>query len=293
MEFLHLKYFQTVARTEHMTNSAKQLNIVQPALSRSIQALEKELGVTLFDRNGKGIKLNDNGKLFLKFTDGVLHNLENTKKQLMEMNNKANMEIKVLVLAASTIVPDLIMQFRNKYKDIKFTLLQSVPENTNSNYFDFCISTTHNATNSENSIVIFEEELLIGVPFDHHLANKDTIELHEVASESFINFKKDKPFRQISENLCKKAGFVPHTIFESDSPEIVRRLIKAGLGVSFIPQRSWFTTESVPLSNSIKLLHVSGISCKRYLVLTWDTNTYKSLNSELFKEFVIDYFGKK
>ena len=57
MELLQLKYFLAVAESEHMTNTAKQLHIAQPALSQSIHRLEQELGVSLFERAGRGIRL--------------------------------------------------------------------------------------------------------------------------------------------------------------------------------------------------------------------------------------------
>ncbi len=142
MDLIHLKYFQTVARTEHMTNSAKKLNIVQPALSRSIHSLETELGVELFDRNGKFIKLNENGKIFLETVDNVLNTLENGKKELLDMNNKSELEIKLLVLAGSNTLPKLILEFKKLYPNVTFILLQHTSNELDTQNFDFCISST-------------------------------------------------------------------------------------------------------------------------------------------------------
>lgn len=290
MELLHLKYFKAVAESEHMTKAANQLHIVQPSLSRTIQSLENELGVLLFDRQGKGIKLNGNGRIFLKCVDDILNNLEATHKHLLELNNKIDLEIKLLVLAGSTTVPNLIIQFRNLYQNINFSLLQSIPENVDINYFDFCISTSHESTTSENSTVILEEELFIGVPLNHRLADRHSIQLYEIADENFISFKKDKPFRKISDNFCKQAGFIPNTIFESDVPEIVRGLIKAGIGISFIPERSWSTSPSESIDKSIKLLHISDFLCKRYIIFSWNKVNHKSPHINVFKDFVLEYY---
>lgn len=65
MELLQLKYFCTVARLEHMTKAAEELRIAQPALSRKIARLEESVGVPLFDRHGRRIRLNAYGKAFL------------------------------------------------------------------------------------------------------------------------------------------------------------------------------------------------------------------------------------
>ncbi len=74
MELLQLKYFQTVARLEHMTKAAEELHIAQPSLSKTIARLEKDLGVPLFDRQGRQITLNSFGKVFLKRVERIFMN---------------------------------------------------------------------------------------------------------------------------------------------------------------------------------------------------------------------------
>ncbi len=66
MDLLQLKYFQVAAQLEHMTRAAERLSIAQPSLSQSIAKLEEELGVPLFDRQGRRIQLNQFGRVFLK-----------------------------------------------------------------------------------------------------------------------------------------------------------------------------------------------------------------------------------
>ena len=66
MELTQLRYFQVAAYYEHISRAAAELNISQPALSTMISRLERELGVSLFDHNGRSIVLNQNGKRFLK-----------------------------------------------------------------------------------------------------------------------------------------------------------------------------------------------------------------------------------
>ncbi len=66
MEIQQLEYFKTVAEMQHMTQAAEKLNISQPALSKSISNIEQEIGVPLFDRQGRSINLNRYGKLFGK-----------------------------------------------------------------------------------------------------------------------------------------------------------------------------------------------------------------------------------
>lgn len=288
MELLHLKYFQNVARTQHITKSANELNIVQPALSRSINNLEKELGVKLFDRHGRIIKLNENGKEFLKVVDDVLGNLEFGKKKLLDMNNKLDNEIKLVACSASITVPDLIFKFRKLYPDTTFKLLKSTTEEINTTNFDFFLSSTNEKVHSPTNIILLEEEILLGVPANHPFANRNSINLEEVSKENFIAFSKDKPFRKISDKFCTSAQFKPNIVFESDVPQIVCDLVKAGVGISLIPKKTW----NIKSNDLIKLLNIKYPNCKRYLNLSWKPENYLSKRAILFKEFVTDYYLK-
>lgn len=271
-----------------MTKAAKQLNIVQPALSRSINSLEKELGVDLFDRNGRFIKLNDNGRSFLDTVNKTLNTLENGKKILMDMNDKECNEIKLLLLSGSDIVPDLIYQFKNLYPHATFKLIQHAPEDIDSVDFDFCISTTLERVLDPCSITLLEEEMLLGVSLNHPLSNKDCIFLEEVSNEDFIGFVRNKPFRDISDKLCSYAGFTPNIVFESDVSSIVYGLIKAGVGIGFIPEVSW----NKHRTNDVKLLHIVDPPCNRYLNLSWNKDSYLTNISKLFRDFSVDYYSK-
>ena len=82
MELTHLKYFLEVARTEHVTQSAKTLCIVQPALTHALHKLEEELGVKLFKTQGRNIKLTEIGEYFYKKVKPLYEDIESLPAQL-------------------------------------------------------------------------------------------------------------------------------------------------------------------------------------------------------------------
>lgn len=288
MELLHLKYFQKVAHTEHISKSAEELNIVQPALSRSIHNLEKELGVKLFDRTGRVIKLNENGKVFLHIVDDVLKSLEFGKKKLLDMNNKLDNEIKLVVLAGTISIPNLILEFRNLYPDTTFKLLQYSSDIENSTDYDFIISSTLEKIESDYNIILLKENIVLGVSSTHPLASKAFVNLNDVKDEDFIAFAKNKPFRDISDTLFENAGFRPKIVFESEMPQVVHGLVKAGVGVSLIPLKTW----DIVSDDSIKLINIKSPSCNRYLNLSWNPDCYLSNRALLFKDFVSTYYSQ-
>lgn len=288
MELLQLKYFQTVARLEHMTQAAKELRIPQPALSKTISLLEKELGVSLFDRIGKYIYLNEYGKTFLKRVDESLSALDNGKNELNDLSGKDCGDIKLAILSASPLIPDILASFRKQHPHINFNLIQHFPNSLASTDFDLCISSSPLRLDHTTTIPLITEEIFLAVPLDHPLAKRNSIKLIEVAKDDFISLKPGKDLRNITDIFCKYSGFTPNIIFESDDPATVRGLIKASQGIAFIPSISWGGSTG----NSMKLLHIEEPICQRTISLTFKTERYLPKASCLFRQFTIDYFSK-
>ena len=286
MDLLHLKYFQTVARMEHITKASHKLNIAQPALSKTISSLEKELGVQLFDRKGRYIVLNEYGRLFLKRVDSILDLVESSKKELQDTSLENSGEVKILSPAAANVLPSLLSNFRKLYPNITFNVSHTLPSSYKKSDFDLYISSSFTKLNSENSITLTCEEILLGVSINHPLSLKDEVYLSEVSDENFIVITKGENYREVIDILCESANFKPKIAFESDSPYTIYALIKSLKGVGFICGKSWGLSQDP----EIKLLHIKDIEFKRYLNLSWFSENYESKAVLLFKNFLINYF---
>src|SRR6478735_7393087 len=97
MELLQLKYFQTVAYTEHISKAAAQLNIAQPSLSLTIKRLEDEMGTPLFHRKGRNIELNAAGEILLKHVNRIFVELENAKLAITEKEDELSRLIRISI----------------------------------------------------------------------------------------------------------------------------------------------------------------------------------------------------
>ncbi|PJI06866.1 MULTISPECIES: LysR family transcriptional regulator [Clostridium] len=288
MDLLQLKYFKTVAKFENVTKAANELYIAQPALSKTISHLEKELGVRLFDRRGKYIHLNKYGRTFLEKVNIALAALEDGRREIKDLQGKEFGDIRLVFLAASTIIPELISEFCKLHPHISFQLFQHFLRDANNSDFDLCISSSYEDKEKNNSMALLTEEIYLAVPLNHSLAKKKSISLTEVSNENFISLKQGKELRKITDGFCKKAHFSPKVIFESDDPATVRGLIKAGQGVAFIPQVSWGGS----VGSSMAFLHIKEPECKRTIFISWDKKRYLSKASLLFRKFAVDYFKK-
>lgn len=286
MELLHLKYFLTVAKTEHITKAAKELNIVQPALSKTISSLEKEICVSLFDRKGKYIELNENGRFFYEKVNQSLSILENSIKELQEKNSVLENEIKLLVLAASPLIPDILSKFRSLYPQITFELSQDLESPSNCRNFDFYIYSAPNINElDKNSINLLTEELSVAVPISHPLAKKSKVSLHDLYLENFITLGQGN-FKEVVYSILKSGKFTPNIVFESNNPFTLKNLISSGQGISIVPSMSWNFKDDP----YIKLLSFDNNTYKRNVNLSWNEAKYKSNHILLFKEFIMDYF---
>ncbi|MDF1962233.1 LysR family transcriptional regulator [Priestia megaterium] len=286
MELLQLKYFQVVARLEHISKAAEELYVSQPALSKTISQLEKELGIRLFDRNGKYIKLNRYGKAFCAKVELALKTLKDAKHELKDMSNDPCEEIRLVVLASSHLLPELLSRFREQYPQVRFRLMQHLTNSNSQPDFDLCISAFPLTTRQIEHTPLLRESILLAVPLDHPLAKQSRVKLNELKNEKFIVLKKGKELRKITDVICKEQNFVPQITFESDDPATVRGLIRAKQGIGFIPEVTWGGSTG----KDVKLLKIEEGTFERTIFLAWNNGGYVTDLQQIFRQFVIDYF---
>ncbi|KRF43607.1 LysR family transcriptional regulator [Paenibacillus sp. Soil787] len=287
MELSQLQYFRHVARTENISKSALELHISQPALSKMIFILEKDLGVKLFDRQGKHIKLNHFGTMFLKRVEIALDALEDGRRELEDARGRMIGTLHLSFDVASHIMPDLLREFRLIHPEVTFHLLQHF-RNPTQTKFDFCITSSPVELSGTAQIELLREEVFLAVPESHPLASMKTVRLSDVAEDGFITLKRGNSLRETTDAFCARAGFKPRIIFESDDPAMVRGLIRVGQGIAFVPAITWKgTTDS-----SVVLLRVTHPECMRIIELHWMEDRYLSVAAQAFRQFTKDYFSR-
>lgn len=280
MELQQLKYFLKTAELEHITKASEELHIAQPALTQCIHRLESELGISLFERKGRNIGLNQNGINFKRKLEPLMAALDSL---FIEFKNKGSQYIppvKIEISAGSDIIGNLLIEFKEKNPEITFNLTQGKSS-------DSQISITTSAYNAviQPEGAVFTEEIFLAVPIDSPFASKKELDLHDVAGENFIAFAGSKPLRQICDGFCATAGFSPRVVFESDSPILIRKLIEGGMGIGFWPAFSWGSFTSA----RAVLLPVKNPVCKRNLIVHITEEGTKNPNAVKFYTYMISY----
>lgn len=95
MNLNQLIYFETLAQLEHVSRASEKLNIAQPSLSKAIANLEQELGVDLFEKQGRNVVLTRQGKLYLDYVQKALKSLEEGRSALQRMQSELNLRIDI------------------------------------------------------------------------------------------------------------------------------------------------------------------------------------------------------
>jgi LysR family transcriptional regulator, transcription activator of glutamate synthase operon len=257
MELNQLKYFMAVAEREHMTRAAEALHLAQPALTKSIRKLEKELGYPLVMKKGRNIELTAAGRALRELLADPLSKLEAIPGQLHRMAGGEGTVVRLKLLAASTFATACVVDYRAKHPECRFDLMLG----ESSAGADLVVDTCDMRENVPEGLT-FTENVYLAVPKDSVWAEKDSIALKKVSEETFITLAGNRKYTDLCNSWCHQAGFVPRSSFEGDSPATVRNLISLGCGVGFWPERTWGDA-----GEGIALLKVTEPNCGRKLVI--------------------------
>ncbi|XEC97284.1 LysR family transcriptional regulator [Paenibacillus tarimensis] len=287
MELLQLQYFQKVARLEHMTKAAQELRIAQPALSKTISRLEEHLGVPLFDRQGRQIRLNTFGKAFLKKVETALTALDEGRKEVSEL---AGLEQGSIHLATTTLdrLTEPLTAFLAQYPKVNFKITQAAAEEMEqlleAGAVDVCFTVLPIDGPDLESATVLEEEVFLAVPPGHRLAARKSVSLDEIADEPFIAYKEGLLFQPMNESFFRKAGITPNIVCRVDEPAAIAKLVRAGLGVALIGGCG------KDPDSRLTILSIDYPVCRRQFQLIWHKKRYFSKAARQFLDFLVRYF---
>lgn len=289
LNLLQLKYFQIVARHEHITKAAQELMVSQPSLSNTIARLEADLGFPLFTRKGRQIKLTTYGQKYLERVNLALYELEKGQRELEEMIGSDKGTIS-LAITLPNALPHLLKEFLAVYpeaiiKQSQATSHDDIVAQLENEKIDICLSTFPIIHPEIEWLPLMDDEIFLSVPRNHRLAHKKHIRLIEVANEPFISMNPGYYFRNLTDNFCRQAGFEPNIVFEIAEAGIFQELVEINLGVTFTP---------LSLTKFSKLqsvqLQIEDPICKRTIGLAWHKGHYISHTLKQFMEFCKVFF---
>ncbi|WP_039836927.1 LysR family transcriptional regulator [Paenibacillus sonchi] len=287
MELLQLQYFLVVARLEHVTEAARSLHVTQSSLSKTIGRLEEDLGVPLFDRVGRKLRLNEYGNKFFRRAERALFELEQGKQELRDLSSPEQGTLELAVTAASAL-PHILREFRKKRPHVQFHVqmltTQEMVKLLHQGDVDVCLSSPAVEEEDIECQVVYNDPILVAVPKGHRLAERTSVSLTELKDESFVGVKRGYGTRDLADRICRSVGFKPQYVYEGDEPARLSALVEAEIGIAFIPSTARNSREQ------IQYLQVENHELVREIALLWHKSRYISQTALEFREVVADYF---
>lgn len=294
MELRQLRYFVEVAKREHVSEAAEALHVAQSAISRQIANLEGELGVELFIREGRNVKLTPIGKHFLQHVETALKAIDYAKQQIEEYLDPERGTIKIgfPTSLASHTLPTVISAFKSQHPNISFHLRQGS--------YQFLIESVKNREidlaflgpipTDEPDIkgnILFTESFAALLPANHSLANRPSIDLNELRNELFVMFPRGFILRQIVIDACKQAGFTPNITSEGEDLDAIKGLVSAGIGVTLLPESTFY--ETMPRFTVKVPIQIPQV--KRNVGIIISKHRELAPSEKVFYQFVRDFFS--
>ena len=278
MELYQLKYFLYASKYENISKAAQELRVAQPSVSKAIQALEKELQVELFERNGKRLKLTYTGRVLREKVSQVIWKLDELPDELGNLGREAHI-IKLNAVSAVTLLPPIIERFKKEEPDVKF-IITDQREKTD---WYVCIGSAEPDTTYTYGVELLKERVFLGVSKESKLSEKRMVSLEDVRNENFILLPRGTVLRKLADVRFRENHFLPKISMECDSTHLVSQLVSGGKGITLWPEYSWGKRADVHLMG----IRETGFYRSIFLLQQRSSETAPIVRK--FAEYVEDY----
>lgn len=243
MELRQLTYFEAVARHGGFTRAAQHLHVAQSAISAQVRALESELGVDLFTRTTRAVVLTRAGELFLGRARRILGEVDGARGELAALSGvlAGRVTIGATPVLGGIDLPRVLSDFHGRFPGVALSLrsglIAALLAKLDDGAVDLVLGPIHDDLDRRRHVArrIAREQLVLVVPERHRLAAKTRIKPIDVRREPFICLPEGSGLRALLDTFLGAAAEVP---FEAGTPEAVRDLVAAGLGVALLARSS-------------------------------------------------------
>lgn len=295
MDLRHLRYFQAVAEELSYSRAAERLRIAQPALSRTVQEIEAELGAKLFERNRRSVRLTPTGKVLLRETGILFERWEESMRRVRRTGAGEEGELRLGYIGPPTqpFLGRLLNEYRRRYPLVSLHLEERTPERVWEMLAKGRLSAafTRPVSIAEASglrtIVLREERFGAVVSAEHPFAKQKTLPWKALAREPLIVLARREGVGSHDGILaaCRQAGFAPRIAYTPSLIGTVLSYVEAGAGVGIVPES--VSTTDMPLK-FIPLRPTTSVQ----LVLVWQEDE-DTPAVQRFRELVTEWMNKR
>lgn len=264
MTLNQLTYFQTIARLEHFHRAAEELKISQPSLSRSISTLEDELGIILFERQGRNVRLTKYGRLFLEHVERILKEVNTAETHMRQLaGSQGHVDIAYVFSLAGHYIPDMVRQFLRQKKNagVTFNFYQlhtnALVEGLKKDRFDIIFGSYVDNEPDIQFIPIINQEMVVITPLEHPLNSHSSIVLSDLERYPLIGYDRTSGLGKYTNELYETHGLHPNIICASPDEYAISALVEKGFGIAFVADVDVIRQRSVRVHSlsDLRLIH--------------------------------------
>ncbi|WP_203362999.1 LysR family transcriptional regulator [Bacillus sp. REN10] len=285
MDIRQLRYFKAIADEGQITKAAKKLHMAQPPLSQQLKAMEKNLNVLLFERNGRSLELTEAGKVLYQKAMELLNCMDETILEVKEVGEGLNGVLSIgSVKTCFSYIPERFRLFREKYPLITFQLKEGdsslLAQYVKNREVELAIVRLPLDMESFSFLPLPDDHFVVVIPegwnYDQHIKMEELVDiplmlLHRVNGVGLYELVVDH---------CRQHGFKPNIICEGSDASMLLSLVRTGLGAAILPKS---TLLSYP-TEGLKTLTIQDCTIQSESAVIWLKDRYLSKKAIRFIE---------
>ena len=295
MTFEQIKSFLAIVKYNHFTLASQELYISQSSISKHIKSLEKELGVELFNRQHRSIRLTDAGEEFYKFAYKSMADYKNILSDMKKYSCEESSSISIGVIDTMVEygIASLLGDFQMEYPNIQVDLI----ERSNNKIIEYLsdsvvnlgfINSHYEHKNMLSLQKIIKDDLVLVTSNKHPFSSKSSIDIFDTAKEKYICVNGDSYLHNVFLNTWGNLNYFPNTLYIDSQIKTLLALTSENIGITILP----YTVASSYKNNIDNNIHICNLenNFSSNIYLAQLKNKKLSKNETLFKDFAVNWF---
>ena len=241
MDQKSLMSFVVLAEELQFIRAAKRLNVTQSALSQLIARLEKELGVELFERTKRSVRLSECGHVFLPEARSVIENIEKAAETVRRAarGQVGKTAVAYVDAAPFSLLSPVIMQFRKVFPDVELVLHEMTSTEQfgalQNDHIDIGLLRLLYTAEWMRTVTLLQEPYVVAMHKEHELAGQEEVHIRALIKKKFLFTSKEKYINSNWDAILSRHGMAPIVVQEVNQLHAMLSLVGAGMGMAFLP----------------------------------------------------------
>jgi DNA-binding transcriptional LysR family regulator len=294
MDVGQLEAFVQVASHRSFSRAAEALGLTQPSVTARIQALERDLSETLFERNGRGVSLTEVGVSFLPHAKRVLKALQDGRDAVhsLQAMEAGTLRLGAAPTVSTYVLPELLKEFAARYPGIEVSLRTEYSDQIVQMVLNDEVQVGIERTITHPDVVIaplYQDEVVLVTGPNHEFAERGMATLEQVSEEPLIMFNRGSGYYTLVHSALRQAGVLASPAMELDNMEAAKKMVEQGLGIAVLPK---VAVEREVRRGELRLVRVDGLTMPtREISLIYRKGRPLSRAAEAFVTLLEERYG--